>query len=179
MPPNNQQTKSEEKRTSWNKGIPMSDSIKKKISLKLSGKKRPEHSKFMKNNNPFKGKIHSEKTKEVMRNLSIGRPSGNLGNKYSEYTKQIMSEMAKKRILELNGNWRGGKSVAKRRALERDNFKCRICGEDDIVVLEVDHILPKSTHPQIMYDIDNLMTLCANCHIRKTKYERKTKAYAR
>lgn len=50
----------------------------------------------------------------------------------------------------------------------RDGFKCRHCNRTGRHVrLEADHILPKSTHPQLMYKISNGRTLCRSCH-RKT-----------
>lgn len=51
---------------------------------------------------------------------------------------------------------------------KRDKFTCRWCKRSGRYVrLEADHILPKSTHPQLMYKISNGRTLCRRCH-RKT-----------
>lgn len=51
---------------------------------------------------------------------------------------------------------------------KRDNFTCRWCGRTGRHVrLEADHIMPKSTHPHLMYKISNGRTLCRRCH-RKT-----------
>ena len=50
----------------------------------------------------------------------------------------------------------------------RDGFKCRWCKRGGKRVrLEADHILPKSTHPKLMYTVSNGRTLCRRCH-RKT-----------
>jgi|SRR3954470_18953892 group I intron endonuclease len=51
----------------------MSEEIKKRMSLKKAGE-----------NNPLFGKVHSEETKELMRQKALGR-------KHSEYTKLLMS----------------------------------------------------------------------------------------
>ncbi len=36
--------------------------------------------------------------------------------------------------------------------------KCKLLGE------EVHHIKPRHTHPELIYDWRNLMTLCSDCH---------------
>lgn len=54
-------------------------------------------------------------------------------------------------------------------ALRRDDFKCVQCGARHR--LEVDHIKPVRTHPELGFEITNLQTLCASCHTRKTRIE--------
>ena len=48
------------------------------------------------------------------------------------------------------------------RVLKRDNFRCVVCGADVSAVgsARVDHIKPRSTHPQLSLDYWNLRTLC-------------------
>ncbi|MGC9370306.1 MAG: HNH endonuclease [Paracoccaceae bacterium] len=53
--------------------------------------------------------------------------------------------------------------------LERDGFRCRSCGCGGR--LEVDHIKPVRTHPELSYDPGNLQALCPSCHTRKTRIE--------
>ena len=55
------------------------------------------------------------------------------------------------------------------KALDRDNWKCVQCGERRR--LEVDHILPVKTHPELSYSLDDLQCLCGRCHARKTRIE--------
>lgn len=55
------------------------------------------------------------------------------------------------------------------KALERDGWACVRCGERRR--LEVDHILPVRTHPDLSYALDNLQCLCGRCHARKTRLE--------
>jgi len=54
-------------------------------------------------------------------------------------------------------------------ALRRDGFKCVQCGGRRR--LEVDHVLPVRTHPALGFVLDNLQTLDAPCHSRKTRVE--------
>lgn len=47
----------------------------------------------------------------------------------------------------------------------KDNCSCVKCGESDFRVLNVDHIIPKSKGGK--NELDNLQTLCSNCHSLK------------
>ena len=69
-----------------------------------------------------------------------------------------------------NGNWAGGRlRYMCRLALKRDNYTCKKCGfNSDVEILEVDHIKPKRVAPELERMLDNLITLCPNCHKRKT-----------
>ena len=42
------------------------------------------------------------------------------------------------------------------------NDKCEICGSDRM--LEVHHIKPRHTYPELSQDIENLMVVCKDCH---------------
>ena len=53
--------------------------------------------------------------------------------------------------------------------LERDDWRCVQCGE--LRRLEVDHIMPVKTHPELAWDMGNLQILCGRCHSRKTRIE--------
>ena len=54
-------------------------------------------------------------------------------------------------------------------ALRRDNFQCVQCGARGR--LEVDHIEPVRTRPDLAWDLNNLQTLCKADHTRKTRAE--------
>lgn len=71
---------------------------------------------------------------------------------------------------------RTGQMDMKQAALERDCYQCRGCGS--LVVSETshaDHIKP--VHKFAGYEpantLDNVQTLCINCHKQKTRSERK------
>lgn len=51
----------------------------------------------------------------------------------------------------------------------RDGWKCVSCGAAGR--LEVDHIKPVRTHPDLAFDLGNLQSLCPSCHSRKTRVE--------
>jgi len=57
----------------------------------------------------------------------------------------------------------------RRKVLERDNYTCVICGKP---AEEVDHIVPVSLGGAL-FDMDNLQSLCKECHKKKTKEDRK------
>lgn len=54
-------------------------------------------------------------------------------------------------------------------ALRRDGWQCVKCGGRRR--LEVDHVKPVRTHPELSFVLDNLQTLDAPCHSRKTRIE--------
>ncbi len=59
--------------------------------------------------------------------------------------------------------------VVRLQAKRRDGFKCVKCNARGR--LEVDHIQPVRTHPELSFDPANLQTLCGTCHSRKTIIE--------
>ncbi|WP_238473959.1 HNH endonuclease [Altericroceibacterium spongiae] len=62
--------------------------------------------------------------------------------------------------------WKAIRHAAKR----RDGFACVACGARG-ARLDVDHIKPIRTHPELAFDLGNLQTLCISCHSAKTKRE--------
>ncbi|MGJ8586376.1 MAG: HNH endonuclease [Marinosulfonomonas sp.] len=59
--------------------------------------------------------------------------------------------------------------VLRAEILERDRYHCCSCGCGGR--LEVDHIKPVRTHPELSYEARNLQALCPSCHTRKTRIE--------
>lgn len=121
---------------------------------------------------------HSLETKEKMRISSAHSVAVRKGKPLSDGHKKKLSE---KHILngdrpptgfmEKNSNWKGGISyrILCLSTLQRDDYTCQICGLKDKEVMDVDHKIPKALRPDLEKDIENLWTLCANCHRRKTK----------
>jgi 5-methylcytosine-specific restriction protein A len=61
--------------------------------------------------------------------------------------------------------WQALRLAAKR----RDGWACVTCGARGR--LEVDHVKPVRTHPELAFELSNLQTLCPSCHTRKTRVE--------
>ena len=145
-----------------NKGRIWNKDSRKKASESHRGKKLSEEHKS-KISKSLKGKI--PKNIEILKNYWRGKIfSEDLKNKLSKVKK------GKKTGLECIF-WKGGvsKSYWRKKVLEKDNFTCQKCGIKDMRVLTTDHIRSKSIYPNLEFDVDNGMTLCANCHLIKTK----------
>jgi hypothetical protein len=59
--------------------------------------------------------------------------------------------------------------ILRYQAFEKYGNRCQCCGarpEDDIS-LHADHIKPKSTHPELALDLNNIQILCPDCNIGK------------
>jgi 5-methylcytosine-specific restriction endonuclease McrA len=68
-----------------------------------------------------------------------------------------------------NGNWTGtGSKYWRVLTLNRDNYTCKNCGFRDLEIMQVDHIKSKKKFPELRFDMNNLQTLCPNCHAKKT-----------
>lgn len=54
-------------------------------------------------------------------------------------------------------------------AFKRYGKRCALCGRSpaDGVILHVDHIKPRSKHPELALDINNLQILCEDCNMGK------------
>src|SRR3990167_1589294 len=67
--------------------------------------------------------------------------------------------------------WKGGCSEwKKKQAKIRDDFTCAECGWREPEIMEADHRTPRFKGG--IDEIENLVTLCPNCHRRKTNREK-------
>jgi|AntAceMinimDraft_18_1070375.scaffolds.fasta_scaffold120866_2 hypothetical protein len=124
----------------------------------------------------MKGKYHTEKAKQKNRESSLGKH-------HTEESKRKISEANKGAN---NKNWNGGieNIKDKRNAIEyrewrlmvfgRDDYTCHDCGKRG-VYLEAHHIKSWKEHPELRFEINNGMTLCRSCHIKKHKEIRRLK----
>jgi len=124
----------------------------KYVHDKIKGRKRPEHSKLMKQRAERKGLYLQHKTKEHIENhrkslINGGKVRGKNNGRYIDGRKEKYNEWRKVVFL-------------------RDNFTCQICGKY-ACYLNVHHIKSQSKHPELKYDISNGITLCYNCHTKK------------
>lgn len=59
-------------------------------------------------------------------------------------------------------------------ALKRSNGRCDCCGataKSSGAPLHVDHIKPKSLHPELAVELSNLQVLCADCNVGKGNWD--------
>lgn len=86
--------------------------------------------------------------------------------------------------------WKGGKTKetkCRRTSAEykewrtsvfkRDGFTCQMCGKHG-TNLEAHHIKAVCNHPDLIFDIDNGLTLCHECHKQTDNYANKAKEQA-
>lgn len=73
-------------------------------------------------------------------------------------------------------NWKGGNLHGTRgwiqrkfrnAVLERDNYRCVLCGESEKDLI-ADHIKPWAEYPELRGDVDNGRTLCVDCNREQT-----------
>ena len=60
-------------------------------------------------------------------------------------------------------------AALRQQALRRDGWKCVACGGRGR--LEVDHVKPVRSHPELAWSLGNLQSLCPACHTCKTRVE--------
>lgn len=58
-------------------------------------------------------------------------------------------------------------SKVRKQMLERDAFTCQICFEPG---LDAHHIYTIREHPELAYELSNLVTLCKKCHDQKVSH---------
>lgn len=56
--------------------------------------------------------------------------------------------------------------AARAEVLERDGYACTECGSPER--LEVDHIIELHVDPGLAFEVENLRTLCRDCHEART-----------
>jgi hypothetical protein len=65
--------------------------------------------------------------------------------------------------------------------LTRDGNKCVRCGAENSWknALQVEHVLSKAYHPELAFEMSNLMTLCNRCHKKTKTFSRGAKKVGR
>jgi len=155
---------------------------------------------------PMMGKHHSEKTKLKISIAKSGKVSPNRGKKLSIETRQKISNAKKghtpwnkgKKLPQLSGanspNWKGGKTSLNRqmknsiewkiwreKVFIRDDFTCQKCLKRGIYIephhiITVKECLKANDLPRI-YDVNNGLTLCRDCHTNTHNWKTKNKIY--
>lgn len=74
-----------------------------------------------------------------------------------------------------HGNWKGNErgkinlslyAETRKKVYQRDNYKCQQCNSNKRTKLHMHHIIPLFQDPSLAFDMDNLITLCPDCHIK-------------
>ena len=71
---------------------------------------------------------------------------------YQEFMSQFSTRYSKNRYL-------------RNEVYEKDGYECLACGESDVSLLSLDHVVPKSRGGGSL--VSNLQTLCKSCNERK------------
>lgn len=143
----------------WNKGIPQTDEVKKKLSkaLKVIAKEKG-FGLWM------TGKKLSVETRQKQSQSQLKRVAEGKNNFYIDGRTPEVKRIRTSSKYKL---WR--ESVYK-----RDNYTCQICGmrsgTGKRVYLNADHIKPFSQFPELRFDINNGRTLCVPCHKKTSTY---------
>ena len=68
--------------------------------------------------------------------------------------------------------------LVRNQILERDNFKCVVCGKP---ATQVHHIHLRSKRKDLMYEKNNLVSLCSKCHFHQSNelYKEQTEVIAK
>lgn len=128
-------------RIPWNKGKPMSDETKKKVSENRKGKPAWNKGKP----SPWTSE-RNRKMNPLMRGEKSPRWKG------GTYGTERHREMARQEYK----IWRSS-------VFERDNWTCQTCQARG-VYLEAHHPKSWKDYPELRYDINNGVTLCKPCH---------------
>ena len=124
----------------WNKGVPMNEETKAKVSLAKMGK--PSWNKGMPS--PWtsaRNKVENRQRK--------GDKHWNWKGGISPERHLLMGQMEYKQ-------WRSD-------VFKRDGWTCQTCQSRGIY-LEAHHIKPWAKFPDLRYSLDNGVTLCKDCH---------------
>lgn len=123
------------------------------------------------------------KQSESLTNHWESYPHPNLGKTGRELSNETKLKMSLARRGNKNANWRGGltelvKGIRRspefyqwrKAVLQRDNYVCQDCGAIDN--LEAHHIRSIIDYPESIFEFENGLTLCGDCHNKHTWWQR-------
>jgi len=159
-----------------------------------------------KHNKGYKREVYSQDWKDKISESCKGRKAWNKGLKAKDHPGLLKSVEAAHKALKGKPAWNKGKiglqkskfkgikrpemsgekspmftgtnlDYYKKKIKIRDDYTCQICELRDEEIMQVDHILPVSKFPELKMNMDNMRTLCPNCHARKSAKEKRTKTW--
>lgn len=169
----------------WANHVSMTDEHKKRISKALQGKKMSDAAR-LKMSLAKKGKSSWNKgIKRYWKSITEFKPGHLLGKRFHKghvpWNKGMKGFMAG----EKNKNWKGGITPLLRKVrnapeyaewreevFRRDNWTCQRCGLRG-VYLEVHHLKRVADFMNLVYKLDNGVTLCLDCHVTVDKFRKK------
>lgn len=172
-------------RVIWNKGKTWSEDVRQRIRSKLKGRKLSLETRI-KMSLSNRGKRPYVMTDEIRKKMSEVRRGRRLSDEARIKLSKAMS--GKKSHL-----WRGGRTsetnklrhgvdykIWIRNVFKRDNYTCQDCGVRGKYI-EAHHIVPFSVLREEkkiisdvdLYDLDNGMTLCKECHKKTSSYKQR------
>lgn len=146
-----------------NAGRPLTEEHKQKIREAMKGMTRTvEHQEKL--NEAQRGRPKSVETRQKISRTLAGRD----GRPHEQPAKDAISEAQRQR-------WADRRSPVSRSSVEykawraavlkRDGGACRECGIKN-VLMHCHHIKPFLDHPELRYDAENGLTMCARCHAK-------------
>lgn len=145
-----------------------------KAAESKKGKPNPTFKEWRRTHSGWTGQKH---TKEARLKQSVAK----LGKKYS--LEKRIAQSARLQDISIE-NWEGFVSTKtdrlksskqykdwRRQVFERDNWTCQECGVRNNK-LHPHHIKAKSTHPELVFEVSNGITLCKDCHRKTDSYGR-------
>ena len=119
-----------------------------------------------------KGRILSDETRRKLSTLNSGKNSACYGRKHTDEARRKMSlskggdgdieRLKASRTKEYNQ----AVKIAILEAKKRDEHTCQRCGSTK-GKMHGHHVKQRSKHPDLATDLDNIITLCVDCHIKE------------
>lgn len=152
----------------WNKGKELPKHLKKQISQKLKGRKMPYVAEANKNRD------WSEETRKKRSEIAKSLWNDEFRERFTErMTGQNNPNWIEDRSQLVDRNYHPELHIWKKKVAERDQGQCQINNEDCAGRIEIHHILPYRSHPELRFEPNNGITLCHHHHPRKHSEEQR------